>query len=329
MITVKLYQATKSNQWEHLLIEYLNEYCSESLTKFTFDGKMNRKDGWNKLTNTFGKVEQIQLENSYPTERKLYELFPNLRKLDLLYGSVNREGTFIHCEYIAGHFPCLVDLNIFKDDDLEIDRENFAIFLRSNPQLKSIFTNIWMDVICGTKHFTNLNEKYFQNLEKLDINEYDTHQIIDGIIHLENLKELSLHIMDVGGDEPWVFPFSSNQLESLTLRMKGENNNFNNLIVKYPSVKKLILSGMHQLNHSKIVKRMPLLEEIYFAGCYVNFTLDEIASVIQQYHSLRLFHFCSLAEICLKNLSTYLGNAWSHSFEPFDGRCIFVTLKRI
>lgn len=317
-------QCTKSIQWEHLLIEYLNEYCSESLTEFSFDGEL-RKGGLNKLTKTFGKVKQISLLDLYPIEKKLYELFPNLRKLELYYSGRN-EG-FLHVEFIAGHFPYLEDLDIHMNGFV-FDKESIAIAFCSNPQLKSIRSDVWMDIICDTKHFSNSNETYFQNLEKLHVDdELKGNKTFDGTIHLKNLKELYLDSTNIY-DKLLVFPFSSNQLEKLVIRDYGENANFNNLIAKYPTVKKLILKELNQLNHSEIAERMPSLEEIYFAGCVI-FTVDEIVSAIHQYHSLRLFTFRSLAEISLSKLSTYLKNVWSLSFVSCgDEKHIEITLKR-
>lgn len=65
----------KSSKREHLIIEYINEYCFQYLIKFKVLN--NPKCGLNKLTKIFNKVEEIILHDSYPTETKLNKIFPD------------------------------------------------------------------------------------------------------------------------------------------------------------------------------------------------------------------------------------------------------------
>lgn len=324
-------QSTVSIQWEHLIIEYINEYCFESLTKLSIRGQ-GRESGFNKLTNTFSKVEQIEIEEVYPITVKLYELFPNLRKLMLSDDFHVKKGFYLHYEYIAGHFPYLEELRIsfdMFDHEAIFDKENIATALRSNPQLKSLCTNVLIDVVCNTKHFSNPKETYLPNLEKLVA--YDACEAvktIDETIKLNNLKELELTICNVDSDNPWVFPFASNKLESLKVYACDNNMNFSNLIPQYPTLKKISLVDMWEINHIEIWERMPLLEEIYLYN-HANFTVDQVISFINQFHSLRVFLFRLLIEINIAEIMKYLGNTWSYSSTPYgnDGHNI-ITLKR-
>lgn len=260
-------------EWKHLIIEYINEYCSESLIKIEFYN--NPKGGLNKLTKIFNKVEKITMYDSYPTEKKLNEIFPNIRKLQLYYGKK------YDYEFIACNFPYLEHLDISETNLNDIQKKNLLIALRSNSQLKSLKAEEWFSDILYTNYFQETNE-ILQNIETLDVyidKKIDYNSTISNK-HLKNLKYL-----EISGDEfelyyghhSSIFPFTSDQLESLTIRCEDYYNEFLfNIIEKFPNVKKLDIFWLDPMDFSKILKKMPLLEEIV---CNCRMTADEIQSL--------------------------------------------------
>lgn len=146
----------KSFEREHLIIKYINEYCSESLTKF--ECRTNPKGGLNNLTETFNKFEKIEMMNSYLTEKTLHELFPKIFELKLDYRVEETVDMLSYNKFIAYNLPHLDHLQFDVYDIHKINKENVAIALRSNPQLKSLKGEIWLDVIFDKNYFRNGNE---------------------------------------------------------------------------------------------------------------------------------------------------------------------------
>lgn len=321
-------------KYEHLIIGYINEYCSKSLIKIEFDGKP--KGALNKLTKTFIKVEKFEnLTICYnPIEMRLHKIFPKIRELKLIYTELHNNEKRIYNSFIAYKFPHLEHLMINVSPKLDIEKfdiiDNFVIALRANSQLKILEGNIWFDVIFDKNNFYNPNE-YLQNLETLRLSVHKTPINFNENLrnlHLKNLKDLDIDISYCGKA---VMPFSSNQLESLTISLSPMrrvymsiwNKEFYDLFNKFPTLKKFKFSSsasVININHSDMSKILPLLEEIYFDQHFHYFTLDEAVNFIQSFHSLRVFHF--IAKISENDLLARLDNyyhTWSASCDVLEG----------
>lgn len=309
------------SKYEHLIVDYLNEYCCDSLTKIKF--YRFSKSRLNQLTKTFRKVEKLVMSSSDATEKGLYEIFPNIRELKLTKCN-------IHDDFIGNHFPYLEHLEINTNYHIVLSLESIATTLRLNPQLKSLTGYIWWDVIFNTNEFWNTSDN-FRNLESLWLD--PKHSENTGMkIHFEKLKELVIDCYDLGPDIGTFFtiPFSCNQLESLTMSCKYlDDCVFFNIINNFPSLIKLSLSSDNAINHLKISKVLPLLEEIYFDDYNFFYTFDEIVHFIQELQSLKVFQFhAKLEKLSLKHLREHLSNSFSISTNTNDDVYYSIKLKR-
>ncbi|XP_037037465.1 uncharacterized protein LOC119075173 [Bradysia coprophila] len=300
-----------------LIIKYINEYCPEFLTKMEFS---YCKEGSLKgLTKPFKKVEKLKMIDTFPPEKKLSELFPNLREFRYQGWDCN----LIPNEIIfTDHFPLLEHLTIFVQDWGKY-YENVEILLRSHPQLKSLKGNIRLDVVVGSKNNLYANE-HLQNLEKLHLSLKEKHfvQTIEERIQIKNLRELVLHFEGRVFNRPTIIPLTSDKLESLEIKyfshLKDTSILTNSLIANYPSIKKFTLKSRRIMNDLEISKLLPLLKEIDFLWYNNCFTVDEVVSFVKEFRSLKKFQFKSLPEISLKNLIAHLGSAWSVSFKLYN-----------
>lgn len=304
-------QSTINSKYDLLIIEYLNEYCSESLVKIMIEG--NPKGKLDKFTKTFKNVEQIRMESSYFIGDTLHQLFPNIRELKLRYYGREEHDKFQCSDFIAYNFPYLEHLDIDTDTEYECYKGNVAIALYSNPQLKSLSGDIWLDVIFDPINLSNANA-ILQNIEtlKLFIDEI-THfkPNPDTIIDMKSLKNLHITTKDFDMLSP--FPFRCAQLESLQVYFDDcSNAQFYSLISKYPTLKNFdctIRDGSN-INFSRLPKVLPLLEKI---SIYRDrYSVDKIADFIHQFKSLRVFQYYIKHEL-VKDLLVRLDKCWTLS----------------
>lgn len=299
------------SKYEHLIVDYLNDYCCDFLTNIKFQNFP--KSGFNQLTKTFKKVEKLVMWSSDATEpkKRLYDLFPSVRELELFECN-------IHNEFIANHFPYLEHLEIHTKLPTEISIESVATTLRLNPQLKNLTGDIWWNIIFNTDEFKNRSE-IFQNLERLEL-EPDSLGSSGLNIHFEKLSELVIHCNCIPSDIELdlTIPFSCNKLESLSIFWDWNDESvFFNIINNYPTVKNFTFDCNCIINHLKISEVLPLLEVIDFDE-YLGFffTIDEIIHFIQKFQFLKVFRVHTDREgLSLENLRRRLGNGWSISTE--------------
>ncbi|XP_037038253.1 uncharacterized protein LOC119075790 [Bradysia coprophila] len=305
----ELIQFHRAHEWEPLLIGYINEYCSESLTKIEFYGKDSKDYSSHdliKLTKPFVKVEKLICDVFFLAKKKLHELFPKLRELELRSVCFSEDMPPLDNEYIANCFPYLEHLTINLSDMNKCNRKNFAIALRLNPQIKTLAGNIWFEVLFDADnfHFWNGNED-FQNLEKLQlkIRLHANPKLRDILmkpvsedLHFKNLKELNVDFgTDVYDDTVWTFLFFCDKLESLTISSNCELRQFSNLLNKHPTVKKLDIDNYADIMSSddclRISRAFPLLEEILFGV-----EPDDFVAAIEMFPSLKCFKYLEWKE---------------------------------
>lgn len=315
-----LIQLTKSIEWESIIIEYINEYCSDSLINFKITD--SPKGCFDKLTKPFEKIEKFETvgcEPIFSNENKLNHFFPKIQRLKLEYRrywfhlSLN---SYINFEFIACSFSCLEHFAI-KIYGIEFNKQNIGNFLQLNPQLKYLaFRYASVSAVLDSNNFENANEM-FRDLQTLDLDLYEneTANLYRQIIHLKKLKSLRVCFDFLDLTKPLNFPFATDCLESLTIHV----NDFNyihadiyNLIVKNPTVKKITLCTRTQLkfNYARVSAALPLLEELCLLHFPVVSTVNEAVEVIQNFSALKKFQFV-FERILVPELQNRLHDTWS------------------
>lgn len=118
------------------ILLYVNEFCSESLTKINIQGGASCRI--DRLENAFVKVETVHICNcEISNEVQLSALFPQVRRM-YLYGIQITDW-----KSIGGNFSRLDDLKVYR---IRLNKTEFEIFnskycaaiLKSNPKLKVI-----------------------------------------------------------------------------------------------------------------------------------------------------------------------------------------------
>ncbi|XP_037039717.1 uncharacterized protein LOC119076824 [Bradysia coprophila] len=322
---------SKNYHANFLIIGYINEYCSEFLTEQIF--RSCSEDCLKGLTKPFKKVETLEMSTSFINDTRLSKLFPNLRNLELSSCGSSVVNLGYPKEFFANCFPSLEHLSL-EARYWKTDYENVADILRSHPQLKSLKGNIWLDVIFGTKYLSHGSD-HLQNLEKLHLTEIIFEKSVNERIHLKNLKALVLDIEHAHYNRPWTIPFKCDNLESLEIEFLeiGFENELIELIASYSSVKKFKLSSRSSLEHVKISKALPLLEEIDFSHYSPGFTIDEVVRFVGELGSLKLFEFLSPFATNIEELMERLESGWLVLYGPcgcrFSNRVAFsIKLER-
>lgn len=195
--------------------------------------------------------------------------------------------------------------------------EKMANVLRLNSQIKKLTANKWLNDILNPNYFQDANE-VLQNIETLVILETNFTRTIGEYIQLKNLKKLFIDMLDIFENQPFIFPFTGNQLESLTMlsEIPLQSPLLFNIIEQFPkTVKKLKICDLDPMDFSELSKKLPLLEEIVFSGS--DLAADEILCLINDIQSLRSLVFnTQISEKIFEKDD--LGNGWSVLYK----RCI-------
>ncbi|XP_031639146.1 uncharacterized protein LOC116351205, partial [Contarinia nasturtii] len=191
--------------WTQHVIEYVNEYCAESLLDVHFYGI---RDLPNYLKKPFSRVKNITLENCYFSDlvenNWLNDRFPRMQELHLNLTYSNDVGSFKFIENCFGFLEHLnISMQVFycTDDHYRIVepginsfRRNILALFHLNPQLKhlEIFAADFFYKKCpfiGANDLQSVN-KSLQNLESLKLNiHYQFNSGFNGdFIHFKNLK---------------------------------------------------------------------------------------------------------------------------------------------
>lgn len=322
---------------ENCSLDYMQEYCSESLTDVTIS-RCCHAGTLIDLTKPLTKVVKVILYKSVSTDTSLQFLFPNLRHLELVFlmADVAYITTDDLNKVFTYHFPCLEHLSI-EITYWECFAKEMADMVKAHPQIKSLKGNLWIDVLCDHLNPSSGTE-YLLNVEKLHLTEliffrrfYDVKRM-----KMRNLKELVLDIDRPIHNRPWFIPYLSDKMESLIITVTHRLNDvyFREMISKYPTARKLKFTSKLEMSHMKISEILPLLEEIDFSGYSIQLARDDVVRFVEQYHYLKLFRFCSNTQMSMTQLLTQLGSGWSVSFETHsqpddsDNKYLSVKLER-
>lgn len=343
-------QYNKTNKLEHLILEYVNNFCAESLRTIKFKGQFHDyvSRDFRKFMGPFVNVENIEADIFFRIQLKVHELFPKVRKLEMICcDTFTDEAIFLYNGFMTNRFPYLEHLKISIDNAYKYNKENFAVALRLNPQIKSLKGNIWCDVVFNARSFYSWNvDEHFLNLEELDLaaSLHENSKLTQFLrsptskyLHLKNLKVLNITFsvfdIDEDLDTQWGFPFTCDKLTSLTISAyQCHLKQFSNLLNKHPTVKKFkFVSNRHfaiDINDCLIISSaFPLLEEIFFEMVP---EVDLVRS-IELFPSLKHFHCYTrgASNVFDMNRLVHSMNDWSLSRKLFIYSRQIIVGKRI
>lgn len=147
---------------DHHIMDYVNQYCSESLTQITFKMAMNC---WDRLKKPFSKVEHVVFDIcQFNCNDLISRLFPKVQKLDV--------DVFFNNELFfdkPNHFLELTKFSV----GLNMCNEDIVPFLHMHPQLEFLSINtinpcqsISSELANAVETLKNLNTLIFFNPDK-------------------------------------------------------------------------------------------------------------------------------------------------------------------
>lgn len=227
----------------YYIMNYLNEYCAESLIKI----EINQSRIFSEFKKTFTKVESVRLTETVPFQerRSMKTIFPNLRYLSSTYNY-----------FLPEHFPKLDKLSFGA---VYINQApTVADMLRLNPQIRSFKTTI------KELSYLKFIAKYLQSIENLDIS-ISLESILSEeiLIRFRNVKSLRVECWDNNKIE---FCFLLDQLKELTLYFDFKwSNSFLKFIKNHQSIEKIKFEANVLISPDdllKTIETLPLLEII-------------------------------------------------------------------
>lgn len=306
------------------IISYANRYCSESLIDISFSFVEEKSTEC--IEKPFSCIEKVEFNCCMLGIKVTHfnNYFPNINNLRLYCNQFSNDWCFVQC------LPMLKSLTI---DATSNDKstpgfckiDNVSVFLRLNPQLRhlKLFSSISM------QFFGYLSES-LPKLESLDVRcggdslcEYTGDPI-----HFKSLKTITIRILSTNHNLSLSkIPLSFEHLEEFKLDasiiVKDALSEF---FSQHSSIRKMYLCVNSKCLNSEIkinlVERLPLLEEIEFANCYIS--MVDAMFILQNVKLLRKLSFAlnkttSLAEL-KENIDT---NKWKMSIDDSQ-----ITLKQ-
>lgn len=189
------------------ILSKINKYCSKTLTSFSVEGE--RSEIYKKPKNPYQNIEEVSINSVMMGMRlsKLNNIFPKMRRLDLLYANIYDDICSMH--FIK--FNQLEHLGITYWSD-ELTEE----IIRLNPQLKSISMSgnygaeLWKYISKQLKQLKTLDMQYdlgyddnddkfklypdnlisFECVESLKL--YESFQTLEKCLSFKKLKECTI-----------------------------------------------------------------------------------------------------------------------------------------
>lgn len=328
----------KTNNLRFVYIDYINDFCSETLDILSV--QLRGRDLLKCFKNPFTQVKTVYLflfNDVSMQQNSLVRLFPKIQKL-ILWAECSK---FMHSGFLAYHFP---HLEYFKRESYELfeyqkDNECVEIikdFLRLNPQLKHF------GMPCGaesTQADINIlqmfgeREHQLERLELIDVDGF-INQFNGEKLHLKNIKHLSIspfvtfHVIKI-------IPFSCNNLEIFEIDLFGGQSyeHIYEFLEKNPSIKKLkIIDSRPEpeflINISRLAQLLPLLEEFQTSDEFFASPIDEtVHTILFLFKHLKFVRFGCYKQFDCKNLRSRLNKNWSMNFTSCIRSGTFITLK--
>lgn len=289
------------------IVTYLNDYCTDSLTYVCVHAIPNSAS---KQLQPFKNIETLLVLDSYMNGVNLDEIFPRLRTLCYRgydYGA------------LENHFPNLESLEILGNWDRDNDRAKKSIetTLRMNPQLRSLKAPCNPDA-----RFIQIASENLPQLQNFDITwdqkvipNYDTMSF-----HFENLKkfDFKLHVDGMQRFQLTKIPFTFTKLDELVSMGLSFNDEFLEFLGRNPFISKLTFlkpSNLSKSHIQKLVKALPMLNEVTFRFCLTSVQIKEIVRSLEEIKTLKRCHFLYFDddEVPLKSLKAeWKGSVLKH-----------------
>lgn len=314
------------------VLDYVNEFCAESLTSIRFDPTVR----FESIKQPFANVEEISisLTNSSLLEKKsLSAVFPKLRRLIFPIQSFE----FDFSSAIREYFPNLQHFEV--DLCASLDSKHAIIDgLRLNSHIKSLRI--------GIPNFNTLEEisEHLQSIENLDVfmkvyRPLDGSQFNSSSIRFSNVKKFSIHF------ELYVWtwtlrklPFLFDQLKEFALSGRFQYNDFyNEFLNENPTIEKLTLDYgrlADVTNPKKLQEMLPCLNKITLTEKNLdNYRIDDIlqhwANDLKTVNRFRFAPEPDLKTNTVEKLRKMPIDKWHAILSNKNGYKNIVTLERI
>lgn len=302
-------------------MDYVNEFCAESLTNVEFNSAV----GFELLKRPFANVEELEIDKSFLQKKCLGTIFPKLQRLRFPIKFVKNDFS-----------PIITDFPNLQHFEFNLNTSwKYAAVdaLRNNSHVKSLRI--------GIPSFSFLQEisDLLQSVESLEIDivldPKDQSQVESNPIHFQNVKKFCIAFSRLYYDIQLTLPklpFLFDQSKEFVLDSKLEYNDFyNDFLSENPTIEKLsldskCLNGI--INPEKLQKMLPSLKEINLSNNFhhIDSTLQHWANDLK---SVKRFSFaCGKPEIEEKMKKIPI-NEWHQIYSLEHGYCPVVTLERI
>lgn len=239
--------------WNQNIIEYVTEYCSESLKdlELWFYGTFNNtwKKPFTKLTKIefHGKCHWIESTNNIKCGS---EMFPSLN--EILIDNIESEKSLC----LAFNFPHLKNVHL---GNINSNSDRYKTFFEMNSQIKSLK----IDYVNSLPFLHSFSET-LPNLEHLDITigKDVLHEFELGDIHIRNVKNCSVDLKNQHSNH---IPFVFDNAEEITIhRFLSSETQIVNFMTKHHNVQVLNLKsgGFNLEQWMLIIENVPNLVKI-------------------------------------------------------------------
>lgn len=230
-----------------ILDQYINEYCAETLVKLSISDV--DENTFKYLTKPFTNIETI-LIRAKKMPSFAVKLFPNMHHLEL---------------------------NCHSESDCDLRK--IEIFLQSNPQLKSLIIETYLNKgICQSISNLPALETFGMALA----NKYDT----SVEIHLANVKKFKIFSLSCFNKRTPLNLITFDQLDEVDFSAELVKDWFINALdffTKHPTIKKLIIRSVNKRQQksmdkiARLKKSLPSLHEVYVDGHAVS--IDDLCGI--------------------------------------------------
>lgn len=299
------------------VINYISQYCSDSLTKITIENSLK---GWEHLNKPFPKVKEVILYECdvSDTKNSIKRLFPKMENL----------------RWCGTEKPFLVDPNHYSNLEVlyildnahyssKLCVETLANILCLNPQLKHIYIHT-LEPLLDCISFQNAM-KTLQNLLNLTFNVKKlSTKSIDSVISLNSLTSFTIYI---DNDDIMGIPFTFGQLEYLNMSFSHNlNADFFSFIDKHPTLVSLQITvdSISFMDLTKIAKSLPSLGSIFFM-CKIS--ANEAINFMSNFQDLIIVSFFLNETDAYDDFRACVSNEWE--CEIFLNRMVHLFKKPI
>lgn len=293
------------------LLNYVNEYCSESLKSFTLK---NRDLTYTDAKKPYTNVEEFSMVSRIIgfQASEFKDTFPYLRRLELIRTRFSNHTRFA----IQFHHLEHLKISIGVNKGYEITKSDAKKIIQLNPQLQSLsvsgefYLKFWAYASKQLKQLKILELGYDRN----KIQKFPTEPI-----RFECIETLKLNM--IYSHTKWNPEkiFSFNQLKEFTIIGYDLDDSWINFTIENPTIEKLniIKQYTHQIrilfltdeDMVKLATMLPNLNEFYMTGC--SCSVDAAGHFLNESQSLRKFSMTVPDKDDLDELYSNITTEWN------------------